>query len=290
MDEILKKVVEIDVKIVEERTEAVKQVKQKLEEQINEVKQSVNRRRDKTAAKSTGQEPVEPVESSDCLWEKTPEDGDLFVILTDSNGAGVTQETVRCHIPRKMQCGCRIRIYTTYTLFEAFSRIKDGKIKMEGARIIVDVMRNDVRGTKRQPQTTPDELVNRVGKVVAMLKEKGARDVTVSEVKPMTLKDVKPYSNRLRQRCMEKKVGWCQSQLGVEDLKEDGFHVLPSSLRILDKTYACAVMGVKVPHPMPIYQKWRHKLIEQEWPRMGQRPELNVWRREEERRIRTRVP
>jgi hypothetical protein len=286
MEVILRKMVEIDVKIAEERTEAVKQVELKLEKQIKEVKYSVNRRSDKTAAKS-----VEPVESSDCLWEKKPEDGDVFVVLTDSNGAGVTQETIRRHIPREKQSGCRIRVYTTYTLFEAFSKIKDGKIMVEGARIVVDVATNDVRGTRGQPQTTPDELVDRVGKLVALLKEKGAVGVTVCEVKPMTLKDVRPYSDRLRQRCKENKIGWCRTQLGVSSLKEDGFHVLPSFLRVMNDTYAYAIMGVQVPNPTPTYQKWRHRMPEREWPQVGEERELNVWRRrEEERRTRTQIP
>ena len=110
----------------------------------------------------------------------------------------------------------------------------------------------------------------------------------------MTLMDVSQFSVRLQQKCMDGGVGWCQTQLGVDDMREDGFHVLPSSLRILDKTYACAVMGVKVPHPTPVYQKWRHKMVEQGWPRVGDgngRQELNVWRRrEEERRLRTQIP
>jgi hypothetical protein len=228
------------------------------------------------------------VEPNDSQWEGVTGDGEEYVILTDSNGAGVTETTVKRHIPTEKQRGCRIRVYTTYTLFEAFDKIKAGKIKVEGKRVIMDVTTNDVRGTRGLPRTRPDELVDRVGKVVAVLKEKGARGVTVCEPKPMTLMDMSPYSDGLRQKCRDRKVGWCQTQLGVNDLKEDGFHLLPSSLRVLDKTYAFAIMGVKVPHPTPIYLKWRHKLMEQEWPRMRGREELNVWRRrEEERRMRT---
>jgi spore germination cell wall hydrolase CwlJ-like protein len=248
--------------------------------------------RDTTTAKGVvdSSEPlVEPeVEPNDPQWEGATGDGEEYVILTDSNGAGVTETTVKRHIPIQKQRGCRIRVYTTYTLFEAFDKIKAGKIKVEGKRVIVDVTTNDVRGTRGLPRIRPGELVDRVGKVVAVLKEKGARGVTICEPKPMTLMDVFPYSDRLRQKCGERKVGWCQTQLGVKDLKEDGFHLLPSSLRVLDKTYAFAVMGVKVPHPTPIYFKWRHELTEQEWPRMRGREELNVWRRrEEERRMRT---
>ena len=161
---------------------------------------------------------------------------------------------------------------------------------MEGVRVIIDVMTNDIRGTRGQAQTSPLELTDRVGKVVAIVKEKGAKGMVVCEAKPMNLRDVTPFSDQLRRSCRERKIGWCQTQLGVKSLKEDGFHILPSFLKTIDATYACAVMGIAVPHPTPKHQKWRHQLMEREWPQVGNRPEVNVWRRrEEERRMRTEI-
>jgi hypothetical protein len=170
------------------------------------------------------------VKSSEAQWEGATEDCPEYVILTDSNGAGVTQETVRRHIPREKQQGRRIRVYTAYTLFEAFDKVRDGRIKVEGARVVIDVTTNDMRGTRGLPRITPEELVDRVGKLIATLREKGAKGVTVCEPKPMTLMDITPFSNMLYRKCREGKIGWCRTQLGVGSLKEDGFHVLPSFL------------------------------------------------------------
>ena len=130
---------------------------------------------------------------------------------------------------------------------------------------------------------TPEEGGDRVGRVVATIKEKGARGVAVCEVKPMSLLDVTPFSDLLRRRCLESKIGWCQTQLEIANLKEDGFHILPPFLRVLDASYACAVMGVPVPHPTPAYRKWRHHKLQGEWPQL-ERGRMNVWRRREEER------
>jgi hypothetical protein len=181
-------------------------------------------------------------------------DGDepWYLVLTDSNGAGVTQETVKNHIPTEKQKKYRIRVVTTYTLFEAFKKVWDERIKVEGARVIIDIMTNDVCGTKGLAQMSPQELTNRVGKMVAIIKEKGARGVAVCEAKPMSLRDVTPFSDQLHCNCHDRGIGWCKTQLGVKHPKEDGYHILP---------------------------------------RPEERPELNVWRRrEEERRLRTQIP
>jgi hypothetical protein len=84
------------------------------------------------------------VANSDAKWEGSVEDGDEYVILTHSNGAGVTQDTVKCHIPKDMRDKYRIRVATTYTLFEVFEKIRDGSIKVEKARVILDVTTNDI--------------------------------------------------------------------------------------------------------------------------------------------------
>jgi hypothetical protein len=124
--------------------------------------------------------------------------------------------------------------------------------------------------------------------------KKGAIGVTICETKPMRIMNVTPFSDMLHHRCKEQGVGWCQTQVKLEHLKEDGYHCWPPFLQIMDATYACAVMGVRklrIPHPTPPYKKWRHQLQEQERPYMGEKPGVNVWwRREEERRTQTRVP
>jgi hypothetical protein len=197
---------------------------------------------------------------------------------------------VKRQMPREKRKKPKIRVYTTYTLFEAFEKIWDGKIKVEGARIIIDVMTNDVRGTRGQPRVTPEEVAIRVGRVVTTVKEKGARGVAVCEVKPMSLLDVIPFSDLLRRRCVANKIGWCQTQLGIVNLKDDGYHILPSFLQVLDATYAYAVMELPVPHPTPNYKKWRHKNPERDWPQLQENQRMNFWRRrEQERRTRTGI-
>jgi esterase/lipase len=79
-------------KFAEDRAAAMKTVDDKLKEQMEEVKRTVSRWRDETVVKRVMQEPEVPVEPSDHLWEKSLEDRDTFVVLTDSNGAGVTAD------------------------------------------------------------------------------------------------------------------------------------------------------------------------------------------------------
>jgi hypothetical protein len=214
------------------------------------------------------------------------EDCNKCVILTDSNGVEITQESVRRHILGQKRQNYKIRVHTTHTLLEAFSKICDGKIEVKGKRVIVDVTTNDLRGTRGMARVMPEEVVDTVGKVVAAIKDKGAKGVVVCEAKPMSLLNVTPFTDLLQQRCLARKIGWCQTQLGIGHLKEDGNHILPSFFQILDATYACAVMGVPVPHPTPTYRKWRHHKLPVEWPRLE-----NAWRsREEERKTKTDIP
>ena len=64
----------------------------------------------------------------------------------------------------------------------------------------------------------------------------------------------------------------CRTQIRLEYLKADGFHVKPQYDPVIDKTYACAVMGINVPCPTPpdefmpehIRQQWR-----KDWPEVG---------------------
>ena len=63
-----------------------------------------------------------------------------------------------------------------------------------------------------------------------------------------------------------------RTQIRLDYLKADGFHILPQYGSVLDKTYACAVMKIDVPCPTPrnefmpehIRRRWRN-----EWPVVG---------------------
>ena len=78
-----------------------------------------------------------------------------------------------------------------------------------------------------------------------------------------------------------------RTQIRLEYLKADGFHVRPQFDSIIDKTYACAIVAVDVPCPTPwgefvpnhIRRRW-----EKEWPQPGGRrteglTRENGWRR-----------
>jgi hypothetical protein len=96
---------------------------------MEDVKQTVSKWRDSTAAKSGGlvKSTAEDrdamtakgaVDSSDSLWDRAAEDCNEYVILTNSNGAGITEDTVKCHKPKENRQNPRVRVFTTYTLFE----------------------------------------------------------------------------------------------------------------------------------------------------------------------------
>ena len=118
-------------------------------------------------------------------------------------------------------------------------------------------------------QVEPDEVAWRYERVVWLLKQKGAVEVVCCEVKSMRLMDVTPYSNALHSLCLRLGIPGCATQIGVSHLGRDGFHILPSCLTILDRTYACAIMGVPVPCPPPAEDRYRDPGLRGEWPTLG---------------------
>ena len=56
---------------------------------------------------------------------------------------------------------------------------------------------------------------------------------------------------------------------------ENGFHVLPEVVTVLDRTYACAILRFPVPCPTPMEEFLPEQVRlrwETEWPRVGGRP------------------
>ena len=70
-----------------------------------------------------------------------------------------------------------IRVVTAYTLHEVFDRVWNGDILVEAVSVILDVATNDIRGTRRQPRAMPEEIVERLGRMMDVLKRKGAGGV-----------------------------------------------------------------------------------------------------------------
>ena len=101
----------------------------------------------------------------------------------------------------------------------------------------------------------------------------GAASIVVCELKPMQVTDVTPFNKELSSYLRMQPGGFgCRTQIRMNYLKSDGFHIQPMYDSIVDRTYACAILGVPVPCPTPfdefvpdhIRRRW-----ETEWPRVG---------------------
>ena len=195
------------------------------------------------------------------------------VLLTDSNGRGTTHDAIMNHIPREKRSDYEITVTVAYTLEEASQRIQRGEIDVEGAIIVVDNMTNDVRGTRQRAPATPEQLIMRVRRLQGLLQKASA--AVFVQIKPMQQVDVRPYNASLHDylggRNDHLSFG-CQTQIRMDYLRSDGFHIQPQYDSIIDRTYACAILGMHVPCPTPIDQfvpDSVRRRMEKEWPRVG---------------------
>jgi hypothetical protein len=189
-----------------------------------------------------------------------------YVILTDSNGRDMAPELIKAHIPKDQRNGRNIRVETIYTLAMARGKLTGGLLDVDGARVVLDVGTNDVRGTDRMARIEPDAFARRYGEVVRLLKEKGAVEVVACELKCMGFMDVTPYSNAIHSLSLRLDIRGCKTQIGISHLGKDGYHILPSCFTMLAKTYACAIMGVHVPCPPPAWDRYRDPNLRGRWP------------------------
>ena len=198
------------------------------------------------------------------------------VILTDSNGREATQDSIKNHVPRERREELEIEVAVAYTLDEAYRRIDRGEIRIEGAVVLVDTLTNDVRGTRSRPAVTPQQLLRLIDGLRRKIMAAGAVAVVICQLKPMQIVDVTPYnellSDYLRREKERGRDGYgCRTQIRLDSLKGDGYHMRPEFWSVLERTYACALLGMEVPFPTPwdefapdyIRQKW-----ESEWPRL----------------------
>ena len=195
------------------------------------------------------------------------------IIITDSNGRGATQDSIKNHIPREERDDLHIEVAVSYTTVATYNLVDRGGLDVRGATIVLDNLTNDVRGTQARPALTPDQLVCSVDKLWKRLRTAGAAAVVVCQVKPMMMKDVTPYNSLLSDYLRPLKGGFgCRTQIRLSFLKSDGFHVKPMYDSTIDKTYACAILGIPVPCPTPIDQFLPDQLRrrwESEWPRVS---------------------
>ena len=156
-------------------------------------------------------------------------------------------------IPRRRRGEFQIRVVPTYTLEEAYHRIGRGEVDVRGAVVVIDCITNDVRGTQKRPATTPEELVNKMHLLQRMLRAAGAEDILTCEIKPMQVTDVTPHNSALNDYLLAQGgSGYgCRTQIRLEHLRNDGFHVKGQYASVIDETYACALLGLSPPFPTP---------------------------------------
>ena len=200
-----------------------------------------------------------------------------YVVLTDSNGREATHDSIMNHVPREKRGGMEVEVVVAYTLDEAYRRIDRGEVRVENAIVLIDNLTNDVRGTRSRPAVMPQQLLRLVDGVRRRVMAAGAAAVVVCQLKPMQTTDVTPYNNSLnaylrREKERGRDGSGCRTQIRLNFLKADGYHVRPEFGSVIDRTYACAFLGIEVPSPTPwdefspsqVRQMW-----ESEWPRLA---------------------
>ena len=117
------------------------------------------------------------------------------VVLTDSNGRGVTSDTIMTHVRGEAKEKWEVQVERVYTLEEARDRVRRGDIRVDGARVVVDCVTNDVRGTRRRGKAEPQEVAERLREAIGEMGR--AERIVVCEVKPMQHIDVVPFNARI---------------------------------------------------------------------------------------------
>ena len=199
------------------------------------------------------------------------------VVLTDSNGRGITTASVLRHMAREEQEKYDVELVTAYTLEEAIRRVERGEINIDGAKVIIDNLTNDVRGTRARPAATPHDLIHLIDQLRWRVMRGGAVGVVVCQVKPMVTVDVTPHNallNKYLQTEGERGRGGfgCHTQVTLDMLRPDGYHVIPQYEGVIEMTYSCAIIGVNVPCPTPVDQfipPHIRQRREVEWPSLG---------------------
>ena len=197
------------------------------------------------------------------------------VVLTDSNGRGVMPDTIGDFLGGEEREKWEIQVVQAFTLREALERLRRRDIGVEGARVVVDCITNDVRGTRLQERVEPGEVVERLRRVIGEMG--GADEVVVCEVKPMQHINVVPFNARIHGLLLDMgRVRGCRMQVRHEHLGRDGYHIAPQYGRVLSVQYGCAIAGWQVPCPYwdgVDYGRILAEWAEREWPPLGGRGE-----------------
>ena len=163
-----------------------------------------------------------------------------------------------------------------FRLEDAYDRVGEGVIDVKDAYVIIDNITNNVRGGKNHEAEPPDLVTDRVAALRELILERSAKAVVVCQLKPMKRVDVRAHTMQIHRYLLAcGKGGYgCRTQIRMRYLKDDGFHVQPRHIAIVDKTYACALLGVYVPDPTPfgdLAPDFTRRRWENKWPRVGGR-------------------
>ena len=144
-------------------------------------------------------------------------------MITDSNGKGATEDSIKNHMTREEREKYEIEVAVAFTLEEALQRVDRGAINVRDSIVIVDNLTNDIRGTRLRPSVTPQQLVRGVDRLRGILRMAGAKAVVVCQIKPMQVCNVTPYNELLSSYLGAQRWGFgCRTQVRLCFLKSDG--------------------------------------------------------------------
>ena len=195
------------------------------------------------------------------------------IVLTDSNGRDATADSIRNHMPVNERGKYDIRVEVAYRVEDAIDRISSGELDVAGCYVVADNLTNNVRGGRRNQVDTPQQLIQRIDGLRKSLFAAGAAAVVITEIKPMRMNDVRPYNRELHnylRNCGTSGFG-CKTQIRMEYLRADGFHVNPMYCGVVDRGYACALLGIDVPCPTPddnFIPDYLRRRMDRDWPRL----------------------
>ena len=139
--------------------------------------------------------------------------------------------------------------------------------------MVIDNITNNIRGNWRNAADSPDQVVDKVAKLRERILSLSAAAVVVCEAKPMQMIDVRPYNWRIHEylkTCGNDGFG-CRTQIQMNSLSSDGYHIDPRYHTVLDRTYAYALIGLHVPNPAPedaFIPELLRRRMDSHWPRL----------------------
>ena len=275
IEEKLRVVVEVDDEEKEKMKREIEEVKKVVKDGLKSMEESV-----KEVAKEIGLRGTPRTQAGTETTDE-PEQSYPCIILVDSNGKDATEDTIKSHIPMEERSKYHIKVVTAFRLEDAYSRIREGEIDVKNAYVVIDNYTNNVRGDRDHAPESVEEVTRGVAALRELILARSAKAVVVCQLKPMRWVDVRPYANAVHEyldSCGKGGYG-CFTQIRMDFLKNDGFHVRPQYESVVDRTYACAIRGKDVPDPTPfsdLTPEFCRRRWETQWPKMGGRGRPNT--------------